>query len=68
VFPLTLLRNDTQTGLAPVIYMAEDGQSRKLFSSGDNAYVSMYFAGSEIHVYVYWTGNLLQVEAEIQNN
>lgn len=68
VFPLTLLRNDTQTGLAPVIYMAEDGQSRKLFSSGDNTYVSMYFAGSEIHAYAYWTGNLLQVETEIQNN
>lgn len=67
VFPLTLLRNDVKTGLAPAIYMVEDGQSRKLFSSGDNTYVSMYFAGKELHVSSYWTGNYLQVDTEVQN-
>lgn len=67
VFPLTLLRNDPQTGLAPVIFMIEDGQSRKLFSSGDNTYVSMYFAEKEVNVYAYWSGNLLQVSVDVNN-
>lgn len=68
VFPLTLLRNDPQTGLAPVIFMVEDGQTRKLFSSGDNTYVSLYFAGKEVNTYAYWSGNLLQVSVDVVND
>lgn len=68
VFPLTLLRNDPKTGMAPVIFMVEDGQTRRLFSSGDNTYVSLYFAGKEINTYAYWSGNLLQVSVDINND
>lgn len=67
VFPLSLIRNDPKTGVAPVVFMVEDGQSRQLFTSGDNTSVSIYLAGQEIQTFAFWSGNLLQLSIEIEN-
>ena len=64
VFPLTYLRNDGSSGLAPAVLMVEDGKERKLFTSEGNTRFSMYYDDSQKTIGVYWAGNNLHLLME----
>ncbi len=64
VFPLTYLRNDGSSGLAPAVLMVEDGKERKLFTSEGNTRFSMFYDNSQKTIGVYWAGNDLHLLME----
>ena len=65
VFPLSLLHNDVQSGLAPCVVVMEDGYTRKIYSAdGTNSYMSIWFDRSQKKVEVYWAGNALHVHMD----
>lgn len=64
VFPLTYLRNDGSSGLAPAVLMVEDGKDRKLYTSEGNTRFSMYYDDSQKTIGVYWAGNDLHLLME----
>lgn len=61
VFPLTLLRNDPTTGLAPAVVIIEDGHSRKIYCGDNNTYLSLWYDGSQKRIDIFWAGNALNV-------
>lgn len=67
VFPLGLLRNDPQTGLAISVFMFEDGHERKLYFGGEEPYVSIYMDGSYVQASSFWIGNSLNLSIDIVN-
>ena len=64
VFPLTYLRNDGSSGLAPAVLMVEDGKERKLYTSEGNTRFSMFYDDSQKTIGVYWAGNDLHLLME----
>jgi len=64
VFPLQLLRNDPQSGLAPAVVMIEDGKERKLHSMDSNTWLSLWYDQSQKKIEVYWAGNSLHLHME----
>lgn len=61
VFPLSLLRNNPVTGLAPSVVMVEDGYSRKIYSGNNNTYLSLWYDGSQKRIDIFWAGNALNI-------
>lgn len=62
VLPLTLLKNNPNSGLAPVAVIHEDGYSRKLYSGDATTNLSVWFDGSQKQISIYWAGNNLCLE------
>ena len=66
VFPLSLLRNDSTTGLAQSVLMVEDGNSRKIYAVDGNTHYTVAFDGSQKIIEVFWAGNSLHLSLEDQ--
>lgn len=62
VLPLTLLKNNPNSGLAPVAVIHEDGYSRKIYSGDATTNLSVWFDGSQKQISIYWAGNNLCLE------
>lgn len=61
VFPLSLLRNNPTSGLAPSIVMIENGISRKIYAGDNNTYLSLWFDGIQRQIEIFWAGTSLNI-------
>ena len=66
VFPLQLLRNDPESGLASAVIMIEDGQDRKIYSMESDTYLSLWFDNGQKQVSTYWQGNFLNAHIQAE--
>ena len=68
VFPLTFLRNDSETGLAPSALIIEDGTARKIYTADSNMKYLIAYDGKQQILTIFWSGSSLYLSLEEQQS